>query len=85
MNKRLLYSILLSMFLSELILVVNPKAGFVSYFILVTGILFFLSKKEKLDDLSKILIVLMILPAIRIAGFFIELEFFWKVIVSSIS
>lgn len=80
--KKLLLLIILCLFLSEIILVINPKIGFFSYFLLITGILIVLSiKNNEINYLENILIILIILPLIRIAGFFIELEFFYKILV----
>ncbi len=78
MGKYLLILFSLSLFLSEIILRINQTFGFLLYSFLIAGCLISLAKAESLDNPSKLIIVFMILPIIRIAELFIVFEVFWK-------
>jgi membrane protease YdiL (CAAX protease family) len=78
MKKTLIYLVILSMFLSEMLLLLNPTLGFFIYASLFTGILFVLASSDIDKDLNKILYVFMIFPLIRISQLFLEFDFFWN-------
>jgi len=75
--------IVVSLILSEIILRFSNTWGFVSYFVLVSGVLISLSKLEELDDFNKLSIVLMILPVLRILELFLNFGGFSKVVIES--
>lgn len=79
MNKRLIINVLIVMFLSEIILQVNELAGFVCYTLLLTGILLALVNVEKIDDPSRLVMILMIFPMIRILELFLHLGDYWRI------
>ncbi len=78
MRKYLLVLLSLSLLLSEIIIRISPVFGFFLYSSLIAGCLISFSKAEKLEDYSKLAIVLMILPIIRIAELFIGFDFLWR-------
>jgi len=78
MRKYLLILTSMSLFLSEILLRINPTIGFLSYTLLISGCMIALSKEEELDNYGKLIVALMILPVIRIEELFIEFEFLWR-------
>lgn len=78
-NKLLLWITLISIFLSEILLHINETLGFVSYTLIITGILIVLSNLESLDSMGKLVIVLMIFPMIRILELFLQLSNYWRI------
>ena len=65
----------------ECALIVEPNLGFVLYSLLVAGVLIALSKFEVLNNESKTLIALLVIPIIKIAEIFIDFNFLWKVFI----
>ena len=78
MKKHLPALLVLAIILSEIMLNFNEKIGFAFYVVLISGVLLPLSKIEKLDDYTKLIIVLMILPIIRISELFIAFNLFFR-------
>ncbi|MFC1682125.1 type II CAAX prenyl endopeptidase Rce1 family protein [Nanoarchaeota archaeon] len=76
--KSLLILLVISTLLSEIILQLNPTAGFLIYTLLITGCLLALSKTETLNKEAKLIIIFLIFPVIRILNLFLNLEPFWK-------
>ena len=67
---------------SEIFLMLNSTIGFVLYSFLISLCLLSLSHHKYLNNYSKLIIVLMIVPIVRITELFLSLDFFWKLIVS---
>lgn len=80
-SRKLLFCLVLSVFLSELILIINAGLGFLFYVFLITGCLIVLSKIDNFKDLSKLIVIFLIIPIIRVASLFLDIAFFWKVAV----
>jgi len=81
MKKSLLFLLVLSVFLTEIILGVNEIAGFIFYVFLITGVLLSISKAEFLDNHGKLALIFMILPTLRIVELFLEIGFFWETLI----
>ncbi|MEK6935319.1 MAG: CPBP family intramembrane glutamic endopeptidase [Nanoarchaeota archaeon] len=79
MDKKIIFMVLVVMFLSEILLQFNEIAGFVCYMLLITGILLTLINIERVDGSAKLMIILMIFPMIRILELFLHLSFYWRV------
>ena len=71
----------LSFLLSEIILKLDVTFGFFCYVILITGCLIALSRQELLNVYSKLMIVMLILPMIRIAELFVKFDYLWRSLV----
>jgi membrane protease YdiL (CAAX protease family) len=82
MKKQIIVLLVLALILSEVFLSLNETVGFILYSALVALCLLSLSHKPSLDDSSKLIIVLMIVPIVRIIESFITFGFFWKLIIS---
>ena len=68
----------LSFLLSEILLKLNATFGFLCYTVLITGCLIALSREEEVDIYSKLMIVLLILPMMRIAELFVNFSYLWR-------
>lgn len=79
--KHLIYLFILVALLSEIILSVNPVAGLVSYFVLITGCLIILARNEKMDDFSKFVILFLIVPTMRMIDVFLNFNQFMRTII----
>jgi membrane protease YdiL (CAAX protease family) len=71
----------ISFLLSEILLKVDTTLGFFCYVILVTGCLIVLSRQEILNVYSKLMIVMLILPIMRIAELFVNFDYLWRSLV----
>jgi membrane protease YdiL (CAAX protease family) len=78
MKKYLPILICLSFLLSEIILKVDATFGFFCYATLITGCLIALARQEELDIYSKLMVVLLILPMMRIAELFVKFDYVWR-------
>lgn len=82
MEKKYIIYVVLALFIAEIFLLFNEFLGFIMYFALIAIYLLSLSHQKTLNEYSKIIIVFMIIPIVRIIGLFIPLGFFWKVLIS---
>jgi membrane protease YdiL (CAAX protease family) len=78
MKKYWLVLMILCFFLFEIVLRLSPVWGFICYSVLITVCLISLEKDDSLDDRGKLMIVLMIIPIMRIAELFINLDYVWR-------
>lgn len=83
MKKYLLIFIGMALILSEIMLRIKPEFAFISYSVLIGGCLIALSKKKNLDNHSKLLIVFLILPIVRISELFLNFSLIWNTAVLS--
>jgi len=67
---------------SEIFLQFNAVVGFVLYSFLIAMCLLSLSHHKYLNNYSKLIIVLMIVPIVRLTELFLSLDFLWKLVVS---
>jgi len=81
MKKYLLILLTSSLLLSEIMLRIDRTWGFFLYALMITGCLIVLSKEENQSDLSKIIIIFLILPIIRIFELFLVFDLFWNVFI----
>ena len=81
LKKTLLFLMIVSLFLSEIVLSVNEIIGFSMYSAIIIGILITLSKSKSIDDYSKLGIFLIILPIIRLTSLFLQFEIFWNTLI----
>lgn len=79
MEKYLLILFTFALFLMEIILGLNPIAGFLFYNVLIAGCLIALSQKEKINNDGKLMISLLILPVIRVTELFIQFSYSTRV------
>lgn len=68
--------------ISEISLRIDTRISFIFYALILSIILFSLSRKEKEDDFDRLMIVLMILPVLRISELFINFNNFIDIIFS---
>jgi len=78
MRKLIIYLLIGAILLSEIMLKFNAKAGFIYYFILMTGVVLALANSDSLDNSGKLLLSFMIFPMIRVVGLLIQLPDYWK-------
>ncbi len=81
-KKNLVFLLILVLVFTEIIFNISPIEGFVLYSFIIGFFLLFLSSEQDLDNYDKLMIILMIVPAVRISEMFITLDFFWKILMS---
>lgn len=67
-------------FLNEVLLRFSELVGFWMYVVLMTLALLILPRKE-FDDSSIMIVVLLVIPLVRISELFLDVSFFWRVVV----
>ena len=69
--------------LNEILLGLNVNVGAGMYLVLMSVALFLLSRRESLDDTSKMIVIFLAIPLFRIAGLFLDISYLWKLALSS--
>lgn len=78
LTKFFLGILIFSFFLSEILSYIDPRIGFLSYSVLITGCLFAIAKFKTPNKQGKLMTLLLIIPIFRITNFFLTIDYFWR-------
>jgi membrane protease YdiL (CAAX protease family) len=67
--------------LTEIIFRYSSAFAAFLYLVIINSVLFFLSKQDKLDKYSTMMIVLLIVPIVRVVSLFVDLSYIWRIVV----
>ena len=67
--------------LAEIIFSYSSAFGAFLYLVIINAVLFLLASSKKLDSYSKMMIVLLVIPIVRVAYLFVDLGYIWRILV----